>query len=45
MIDEVIKMLVIKLHKRAAFKHVINKIVELSITAEVKSKKYTRGWH
>ena len=35
-IDEVITMLYIKLHKRAAFKHMINKIAQLSITPEVK---------
>jgi predicted RNA-binding protein with PUA-like domain len=41
-IDEVITMLDIKLHKRAAFKHTINKIAQLSITPEVKLEEWKK---
>jgi hypothetical protein len=41
-IDEVITMLDIKLHKRAAFKHMINKIARLSITPGVKPEEWRK---
>jgi len=41
-IDEVITMLDIKLHKRAAFKHMINKIAQQSITPEVKLEEWKK---
>jgi predicted RNA-binding protein with PUA-like domain len=41
-IDEVITMLDIKLHKRAALKHMINKIAQLSITPEVKFEEWKK---
>jgi hypothetical protein len=41
-IDEVITMLDIKLHKRAAFKHMINKTAQLSITPEVKLEEWKK---